>query len=148
MSSGSVFEEMRYSRKCLPRRPVVDGNISPESSASRRTSVSTSIAREASGTRVLTLGLHAIRRHGPGAPLKIDLRPMRKPRLAGRLAVRVTNANNSFAAGLALSSNIKSAQRVRAQIDLVALRYGPLQMHYLPGLHDPLPFAAGIATKL
>ena len=73
---------------------------------------------------------------------------MRKPRLAGRLAVRVTNANNSFAAGLALSSNIKSAQRVRAQIDLVALRYGPLQMHYLPGLHDLLPFAAGIATKL
>ena len=32
---------------------------------------------------VLTLGLHAIRRHGPDAPLKIDLRPTRKPRLAG-----------------------------------------------------------------
>ena len=32
---------------------------------------------------MLTLGLHAIRRHGPDALLKIDLSPTRKPRLAG-----------------------------------------------------------------
>ena len=85
-------------------RPVVDGNMRPESSASRRASVSTSIAREASGTRCSRLAF--MRSAGT-----IQTRPSRSTSdqrasraSPDRLAVKVTNANNSFAAGLAFDS--------------------------------------------